>query len=746
MSKYVTQKSTCICRKYSDNSDMLVRRSDSTRLNVVQQATSIRQSASCDEALCKSAAAADDGKFSSGDCVTELPTQDSNQRVLTCYKCGGLRIEEIYVDDPIVLKHVGSGTGKSSTFLSLRKKYSNIKKALTPNHNTQSSTGNVLRRNIPRSASAGTLKSRANHVTTSSSTTNEFYTINHNSDSNGVAQLNHTSSTGMQQQIQRRKISWADCTACPDEMTHLTFHGDVIKAKTSNEISVYQNQTNSNKNKHLNKNIMNDTELNSIHRNNVLKDDSNEQQICTDHCNDNESRKNDVIQRDNKNNKRSFSLTNQSNSSSHQYDNDNNKELNERNHFTETKSLPVVAPTIQLPNEIPSSSTIYTEQEGRASTSVLSDTNKSIMKTSMINSSSSSRSSNKNQHNYPQSNPVSNNSNSNNYKSSNVPTNSPTVINGGKKYIYFFESSNEERNRLLLSQSLDAQQHKKALGKSLSLNSSEKVREAIKESSCTNTKQHSSKLDCNVDANNNSTEKPRKTTDNNTSSNNTNRVRKNNHIDKKENSPNTSKNDNNMLGTGILKKPYAVEDLYIKSEPSKQQFSCEPSTYDENIFQLEYLSRFLDENTAADNKTCAKVSNNTNINNNTINQKNENKTNETTTLDAPSITKPKQQINIKEIRAIVENIIRRKLSDEVFDASKVTEWCKEVSNSSRDRVKSLTHDQRKIIVQTYIGPRSTQDGTQVAIKCQRESADNFITVAFEGTQFFVWVSLFLGVN
>ena len=103
-----------------------------------------------------------------------------------------------------------------------------------------------------------------------------------------------------------------------------------------------------------------------------------------------------------------------------------------------------------------------------------------------------------------------------------------------------------------------------------------------------------------------------------------------------------------------------------------------------------------------------------------------------------------QYYGIDAIKALVETEIHNKLDDKTFDANLVTNWCKDISNTVRDKLKHITRNKKKIITTTYIGSKVNQSGVHVSVRCEKNTnTDEFITVALEGEDFFVWVTLLL---
>ena len=197
-----------------------------------------------------------------------------------------------------------------------------------------------------------------------------------------------------------------------------------------------------------------------------------------------------------------------------------------------------------------------------------------------------------------------------------------------------------------------------------------------------------------------------------------------------------------MLGKNIVKKPYAVDDLYIASRPGKSVSVT--ATVRNNLFESNYLNR---------------------------KNRNNNKTNVTIPTSEGSISKPAEvvtqpqqqqhletenitarktplHVSVEDIKCLVEGILKRKLADKMFEEARVTTWCKDIVNTVRDQIKLITEEsfssRRKVIASAYIGPKTKENSVHVAIKCQKQmNTDDFITVAYESDSLFVWVSLMM---
>ena len=178
-----------------------------------------------------------------------------------------------------------------------------------------------------------------------------------------------------------------------------------------------------------------------------------------------------------------------------------------------------------------------------------------------------------------------------------------------------------------------------------------------------------------------------------------------------------------MLGNSIVKKPYALDDLYISSQPVKHNKS--------NVFEKNYLNHANQQYRNYKSPPSPKYG-----------EKQTPLISETpaSNRQVKSVT----HVSVNEIRALVEGILKRKLGDKTFDETLVTGWCKDIVNTVRDQVKLITDTKRKVIASTYIGPKSQESSVHVAIQCQKQmNKDDFITVAYESESLFVWVSLMM---
>ena len=104
-------------------------------------------------------------------------------------------------------------------------------------------------------------------------------------------------------------------------------------------------------------------------------------------------------------------------------------------------------------------------------------------------------------------------------------------------------------------------------------------------------------------------------------------------------------------------------------------------------------------------------------------------------------------LNTQQLKLLLEYEVQNFLTDKKYCEKLVTKWCKEITNKIRDKIKKAISDQNyKIVVSAHIGSKlfSNHDTIHVAIRNACDPLkDRFITVALEGEDLFVWVSLFL---
>ena len=209
-----------------------------------------------------------------------------------------------------------------------------------------------------------------------------------------------------------------------------------------------------------------------------------------------------------------------------------------------------------------------------------------------------------------------------------------------------------------------------------------------------------------------------------------------------------------MLGSSIVKKPYAVDDLYIPTSPVKTNISNNNNNNNNNKNDVDNIFKKGFLNHQALSAQQKRVLNNTR---NKLPYNNKTTIPTTRTTKQPSsvsnndlvVQQEKDDgvgshVSIDDIQAMVEGILKRKLSDKMFNENLVTTWCKEIVNQIRDQIKLLTDAKRKVIASAYIGPKTGDNSVHVAIKSQKQmNSDDFITVAFESESLFVWVSLMM---
>ena len=96
------------------------------------------------------------------------------------------------------------------------------------------------------------------------------------------------------------------------------------------------------------------------------------------------------------------------------------------------------------------------------------------------------------------------------------------------------------------------------------------------------------------------------------------------------------------------------------------------------------------------------------------------------------------------LKEITHNIIYDVLVKEDVSSKAGTLLCKEVSTNIRDKLKSLIEQEKKIVVTTYISPRTEHliSGIHVSVKCQTVlGRDECLTHAFEIDNLIIWVTI-----
>lgn len=96
------------------------------------------------------------------------------------------------------------------------------------------------------------------------------------------------------------------------------------------------------------------------------------------------------------------------------------------------------------------------------------------------------------------------------------------------------------------------------------------------------------------------------------------------------------------------------------------------------------------------------------------------------------------------LKEITQCIVYEVLVKEDVNSKPGTFLCKEVSTNIRDKLKSLIKNERKIVVTTYICPRTEHllSGIHVSIKCQTICGkDECLTCAFEINNLVIWVTI-----
>ena len=100
------------------------------------------------------------------------------------------------------------------------------------------------------------------------------------------------------------------------------------------------------------------------------------------------------------------------------------------------------------------------------------------------------------------------------------------------------------------------------------------------------------------------------------------------------------------------------------------------------------------------------------------------------------------------LRTVVQDVIQLILADKQYDDKLVTRWCKDICVKVRDRLLRVNELRHKVVVNTHIaGKVRTDEGSEsihVATRCEANAADDrFVTVAMEGEDLYVWVTILL---
>ena len=100
------------------------------------------------------------------------------------------------------------------------------------------------------------------------------------------------------------------------------------------------------------------------------------------------------------------------------------------------------------------------------------------------------------------------------------------------------------------------------------------------------------------------------------------------------------------------------------------------------------------------------------------------------------------------LKTVIQDVIHLILSDKTYDDKLVTRWCKDICVKVRDRLLRVNEMRHKVVVNTHIaGKVRTGDGSDsihVATRCEANATnDRFVTVALEGEDLYVWVTVLL---
>jgi len=107
------------------------------------------------------------------------------------------------------------------------------------------------------------------------------------------------------------------------------------------------------------------------------------------------------------------------------------------------------------------------------------------------------------------------------------------------------------------------------------------------------------------------------------------------------------------------------------------------------------------------------------------------------------------RVRLQDIKLVCHRELESFLTDKPFEPSEVTDWCRALSESIKDRIVQITEDNYKIVAQVFIGALC-DDGIHAAVQCTtqkqnnndgEESDEGFFTVTFKGKDLFAVASV-----
>lgn len=94
------------------------------------------------------------------------------------------------------------------------------------------------------------------------------------------------------------------------------------------------------------------------------------------------------------------------------------------------------------------------------------------------------------------------------------------------------------------------------------------------------------------------------------------------------------------------------------------------------------------------------------------------------------------------VKDIITTVLNDSLSGKVYDANKVTNWCKDISTNIKNKIKVMGYDRYKIVVEVVIGEQRGE-GVRMGTRCLWDSdTDSYASHVFMNDSLFCCAAAF----
>ncbi|XP_066933266.1 dynein light chain Tctex-type protein 2B-like [Clytia hemisphaerica] len=96
----------------------------------------------------------------------------------------------------------------------------------------------------------------------------------------------------------------------------------------------------------------------------------------------------------------------------------------------------------------------------------------------------------------------------------------------------------------------------------------------------------------------------------------------------------------------------------------------------------------------------------------------------------------KNKFRVELVKSTIQEVLNEELSSKQYDAEETTKWSKEISETIKEKLKTLEYDRYKFIVQVVIGEQRGE-GVKVAARCLWDSdTDNYAQAIYSNETLF----------